>query len=67
MRQFARLFLVLILLGAPRISSASSAPQANNTVHSRSGRATSHERHARKHHASNRHHRHRTTAKTHNS
>ena len=61
----AACLLALTLSAAPRSLSAEAIVQAN--THSSSGRATSHDRHTRKHHTSNRHHRHRTTAKSHNS
>jgi hypothetical protein len=47
---------------------AEAAPQSSSqSSGSTSGKATSHDRHARKHRASGHHHRHRSTAKNHNS
>jgi hypothetical protein len=63
----AILLLAPVTFAAQRASSTEPGPQGTNDTHSRSGRATSHDRHPRKHHASNHHHRHRTTAKSHNS
>jgi len=70
-----RFVSVLVLFLAPTVFAASMqatpaepAPQASNdSARSPSGRATSHDRHARKHRASNHHRRPRTTAKSHMS
>ena len=65
--------LVLVLApavsGAPRQTTpAEPVPQANSdSARSTSSKATSHDRHVRKHRAGNHHHRPRTTAKSHNS
>ncbi|HXN54024.1 MAG TPA: hypothetical protein VN943_18990 [Candidatus Acidoferrum sp.] len=66
---------VLLLGLAPAVFAVSKqrapadpAPQASNdSARSSSSKATSHDRHVRKHRASNHHHRHRTTPKSHNS
>jgi hypothetical protein len=63
----AILLLAPIAIAAPQTSSAEPALQGSNNTHSRSGKVASHDRHARKHHTSNQHHRHRTTAKNHTS
>lgn len=63
------LVLAPAVLAAPLQSqSAQPAPQTNNdSARSPSSKATSHDRHMRKHRAGNHHHRPRVTAKSHNS
>jgi hypothetical protein len=70
-----RFVSLLVLFLAPTVFAASMqatpaepGPQASNdSARSPSGRATSHDRHARKHRAGNHHRRPRTTAKGHMS
>jgi hypothetical protein len=72
MKQIAAIFALIL---GPTVFAAQSqeravepAPQASNhNAGSTSSKATSHDRHARKHRASGHHHRHRTTTKSHNS
>jgi hypothetical protein len=65
----AALLLASTVFATPRQTSAAEPAQqaSNDATRSTSGRATSHDRHARKHRAANHHHRHRTTTKNHNS
>jgi hypothetical protein len=70
-----QLFSVFVLVMAPAVFAApaqtaptEAAPQANiDARRSPSGKATSHDRHMRKHRAGNHLHRRRTTAKNHSS
>jgi hypothetical protein len=65
---FALILAPAVFAAQSQEPSADSAPQASNhSAGSTSSKATSHDRHARKHHASGHHHRHRSTAKSHNS
>jgi hypothetical protein len=72
MKQIVATFVLIlapaVFAGQSQEPPADPAPQANNhSAGSTSSKATSHDRHARKHHASGHHHRHRTMAKSHNS
>jgi Ni/Co efflux regulator RcnB len=72
MKEIVAIFALIL---APAVFAAQSqepaadpAPQASShNAGSTSSKATSHDRHARKHHASGHHHRHRSTTKSHNS
>jgi len=77
MKQIVAIFALIL---APAVFAAQSqeppadtaAQASNHSAGSTSSKAnllalTSHDRHARKHHASGHHHRHRPTAKSHNS
>jgi hypothetical protein len=69
-----QIFSVVVLVLAPAVFGAprqtpplEPAPQASNdSARSTSSKATSHDRHMRRHRASSHHHRHRTTAKSYN-
>jgi len=72
MKQIASVLILAlapVVLAAPRQTPAADpAPQASNdSPRSSSSRATSHDRHARKHRASSHRRHHHTAAKTHNS
>jgi hypothetical protein len=73
MKQFASILVLTLapaVFAAPRQTTPENpAPLTSNddTPRSSSGRATSHDRHARKHRTSNHHHRRHTTARSHNS
>jgi hypothetical protein len=72
MKQIVGIFALILapaVFAAPRQEPpADPAPQASNqAAGSTSSKATSHDRHTRKHRASSHHHRHRTTAKSHTS
>jgi hypothetical protein len=56
------------VFAAPRqsVPAEPTSQASNDGPRSTSNRATSHDRHVRKHRAGNHHHRHRTTAKSHN-
>jgi hypothetical protein len=70
-----QIVIVLLLVPAPAVSGAprqttpaEPVPQANSdSARSTSSKATSHDRHVRRHRAGNHHHHARATAKSHNS
>jgi Ni/Co efflux regulator RcnB len=71
MKQMASILVLALapaLFAAPRQAAQDPATQAgSDSPSSPSSRATSHDRHARKHRAGNHHHRRHTTAKSHSS